>query len=632
LDYFYLHKGKFLDENWFLDAFEEWKKQDILVLGFNELKNNNLNCHKAKVSVSVNSGIDWFNTSIAVRFGEQNASLKQLHKSIRNKSKYIQLDDGTVGILPEEWIKKFASYFHLGEPVGETIRTSKSNFSEVLQIYESEVLSKETEEELKLYETRFSEFERIQEVAVPSTLLTPLRDYQKHGLNWLNFLDEFNFGGCLADDMGLGKTIKIIAFNLSQRKKQKNNTNLVVVRTSLVFNWQDEVAKFAPSIQIHTNYGTARVNDVREFDNYEIVLTTYGMLLSDITVLKEYHFNYIFLDESQTIKNPESQRYKAARMLKSRNKIILTGTPVENNTFDIYGQISFACPGLLGNKQYFKDIYSIPIDKFSNSQRASELQKKISPFILRRTKKQVALELPDKTEMVIFCEMGEEQRRVYDRYEKELRDFIANKNEDDLAKNRMHVLTGITKLRQICNSPALLKEEDFRGEFSSKIDVLMEQIESKSTNHKILIFSQFVTMLDLIKKELVAREMKFEYLTGQTKDRASKVNGFQTDDTVRVFLISLKAGGTGLNLTEADYVYIVDPWWNPAVENQAIDRTHRIGQKNKVVAVRLICPDSIENKIRKLQESKTNLANDLIKTDASILKSLSKQDLIGLLR
>ncbi len=472
---------------------------------------------------------------------------------------------------------------------------------------------------------------RLNPIEVPKELKTSLREYQKDGLNWLNFLDEFGFGGCLADDMGLGKTVQIIAFILSQRNKGHQNTNLIVVPTSLIFNWQAEVEKFAPSIKIYTVYGANRVKDHQNFDDYEIILTSYGTLLSDIKFLKEYRFNYIFLDESQAIKNPESQRYKASRLLQSRNKIVLTGTPIENNTYDLYGQLSFACPGLLGNKIQFKNHFAIPIDRFEDSKRARELQKKVNPFILRRTKQQVATELPDKTEMVIYCEMGAEQRKVYDSYSDEFRHFLLTHKERDLPRESLNILAGLTKLRQICDSPALINDEEYYGDASAKIEVLIEQIESKAPQHKILVFSQFVKMLDLIKKELVARNISFEYLTGQTRNRSEKVESFQNNEGVRVFLISLKAGGVGLNLTEADYVYLVDPWWNPAVENQAIDRSYRIGQKKNVVAVRLICPDTIEEKIMKMQDSKRDLANDLVKTDVSILKSLSKSDLLELL-
>jgi SNF2 family DNA or RNA helicase len=318
-------------------------------------------------------------------------------------------------------------------------------------------------------------------------------------------------------------------------------------------------------------------------------------------------------------------------LLQSRNRIAITGTPIENNVFDLYAQLSFACPGLLGSKQHFRDIYSIPIDKFKYTKRSIELQQKVAPFILRRTKKQVATELPEKTEMVLYCPMDTEQRKIYDRYEKEFREFISAETDDEITKNSMHVLRGITRLRQICNSPVLIEEERSFGGGSAKIEVLMEQIESKSDDHKILIFSQFVSMLDLVKKELVERNICYEYLIGSTKNREAVVNNFQENKVVRVFLISLKAGGTGLNLTEADYVYLIDPWWNPAVENQAIDRSYRIGQNKQVVAVRLICPDTIEEKIMKLQDGKRDLSEGLIKTDNSILKVLRKEDLLGLL-
>ncbi|MEG2334751.1 DEAD/DEAH box helicase, partial [Chryseobacterium sp.] len=604
---------------------------DIVVLGFNELKNSKLNPNKAVVSINVVSGINWFNADIDVKFGKQKASIKQLHKSIRNKSKFIQLDDGTKGILPEEWIKKFNRYFDAGEIYEELLRLPKSNFSEIKSLFEKEVLSKEVDEEINVYKKAFSENKPIPATEVPAELNATLRDYQKQGLDWLNYLDDYNFGSCLADDMGLGKTLQIIAFILSQNKKHSKNTNLVVVPTSILFNWQAETEKFAPSIKILTHYGPNRTKNTLHFAGNEIVLTTYGMLLSDIHFLKEFHFNYIFLDESQAIKNPNSERYKAARLLQSRNKVVLTGTPIENNTFDIYGQLSFAIPGLLGSKEYFRDIYSIPIDKFENTKRATDLQKKIKPFILRRTKKQVAKELPDKTEMVIYCEMGEEQRQIYDAYKKELREYISAKNEQEIIKNSIHVLTGLTKLRQICDAPALLKDQGQYSDNSAKIEVLVQQIENKSSQHKILVFSQFVSMLDLIKVELQKRNISFEYLTGQTKNRAAKVSQFQDNEQVRVFLISLKAGGTGLNLTEADYVYLVDPWWNPAVENQAIDRCYRIGQKKNVIAVRLICPNTIEEKIMKLQQSKKELANDLITTDSSVFKKFTKSDLMEIL-
>jgi hypothetical protein len=631
-DCFYMHRKHFLEIEWFLNAFEAWRSKGITIMGFNKLNNNNLSQYKPDISIKVISGVDWFETAIKVVYNGEAISLKHLHKSIRNKGKFIKLDDGTLGILPDEWVEKFNSYFNAGELVEEQLHTYKINYHSIADLYEEHLFDESVKDQLAMYRSKLSGPEHIVPVAVPEGLQAELRGYQQEGLNWLNFLDGFNFGACLADDMGLGKTIQIIAFILSQRTKGHHNTNLVVVPASLIFNWQAEVAKFAPSIKIHTVYGADRLKDIRQFDQYEIILTSYGTLLADIRFLKTYYFNYVFLDESQTIKNPDSQRYKAVRLLQSRNKVVLTGTPIENNTYDLYGQLSFACPGLLGSKQQFKELYSVPIDQFKDSKRAKELQQRVSPFILRRTKEQVAKELPDKTEMVIYCEMGAEQREVYEAAVQEIKDYIAGVAEDELAKSSMHILQGMTRLRQICNSAALLKDDKFYGNASAKMDVLLEQIENKSANHKILVFSQFVGMLDLIRVQLRDRGIAHEYLTGQTRNRQQVVNSFQDNPEVRVFLISLKAGGVGLNLTRADYVYLVDPWWNPAVENQAIDRTYRIGQDKNVVAVRLICPDTIEEKIMKLQETKKELVDDLIKTEVSIYKTLSKKDLLGLLQ
>lgn len=630
IQYFYLHKKRFLDENWFLDAFEAWHKAGITLLGFNELSGNKLNPNKANITIKILSGINWFNAKINAKFGKRRASLKHLHKAIRNKTKFVQLDDGTLGILPEDWIAKFDEYFKAGEIWEEELQIPKTNYETIEQLFDQQLLDEQVKLEIKDFRRKFENFEAIADVAVPPELLTTLRPYQKQGLNWLNFLDDFNFGGCLADDMGLGKTIQILAFILSQRSKTEHNTNLLVVPTSLIFNWQAEVAKFAPSLRIYTIYGAERIKSIAGFDQHELILTSYGTLLSDISFLKDFTFNYVFLDESQNIKNPTSQRYKAVCLLKARNRIAITGTPFENNSFDIYGQLSFACPGLLGSQQYFKEIYAVPIDQFKVSKRSRELQSKIKPFILRRTKQEVANDLPEKTEMVLHCPMDEEQRSIYAAYEKEFREYISATTQEELPKRSMHVLKGLTKLRQICDSPQLLEGVRVPGNASSKIDTLIEQIESKSPNHKILVFSQFVGMLDLIRKALVKSNIGFAYLTGAIRNREAVVNDFQNNPATRVFLVSLKAGGTGLNLTAADYVYLVDPWWNPAIENQAIDRSYRIGQEKNVVAVRLICPNTIEEKIITLQQTKKELAGRLISSDV-IFKSLNKDDLLSLL-
>ncbi|PWG82191.1 DEAD/DEAH box helicase [Pararcticibacter amylolyticus] len=631
LYYFYLHKNRFLDDNWFLNVFEDWRQHGITILGFNEIGNNHLNQHKVKVNIKVLSGINWFDVQVNARFGKKRASLKQLFKAVKNKSKYVQLDDGTLGILPSEWIERFSAYFKAALKIDdEMLGIAKVNFAIIDELFEEDMLDEEVKKDLRILSEKLNGFEEIPEVPVPEALQGELREYQKHGLNWLCFLDNLGFGGCLADDMGLGKTIQIIAFILAQRERASNNTNLVVVPASLIFNWQREISRFAPSIKVMTIYGPARNKSLEDIKQHELVLTSYGTLLSDVHILKDFEFNYIFLDESQNIKNPGSQRYKAVRLLRSRNRIVITGTPVENNTFDLFAQMSFACPGLLGNRQYFKEIYSAPVDMFHNTKRSRELQNRINPFILRRTKQQVAPELPEKTEMVVYCKMGEDQRKTYEAFEKEFRDFVSATTDEEIKKSSMYVLRGLTRLRQICDSPLLIKGEKLKGNESAKILTLIEQIETKAPQHKILVFSQFVSMLDLIAAQLKDRNIGFVSLTGATRNREQVVGKFQDDPAIRVFLISLKAGGIGLNLTEADYVYLAEPWWNPAVESQAIDRSHRLGQNKKVVAVRLICPGTVEEKIMKLQESKKDLIDRLIKTESSFFKSLSKSDLLSL--
>ncbi|WP_373512306.1 DEAD/DEAH box helicase [Persicitalea sp.] len=632
LPHFYLHRRRFLDADWFLDAFEVWRSQGITVLGFSELKGNTQNPHKANINIHVASGLNWFNALVKVRFGRKKASLKQLHKSVKNQSKFVLLDDGTTGIIPKEWLHKLADYFNAGQIADddETIQISKIKYRTISELFDAAMLDEKAQDEINQYNLKLGDFDAIVPATIPAGLQATLRPYQQQGLSWLNFLDDFGFGGCLADDMGLGKTLQIIAFILLLRKKSARNVNLLVVPTSLIHNWQEEIDKFAPSIKVHILHGPGRAKSTARFDEYELIITTYGTLISDIVFLKKYAFDYIFLDESQNIKNVSSQRYKAARLLQARNRIAISGTPIENNTFDLYAQLSFACPGLLGSRRYFKNTHAIPIDRFKEKRAAERLQSIVSPFVLRRTKQEVAHELPDKTEVILYCEMGAEQRKVYDAYEREFRDYISVEKEEEIQRNGMHVLRGITKLRQICNSPLLIQDEKLYGDTSAKIEQLTEQLRGITRHHKVLVFSQFVAMLDLIKKELTREKIKYAYLTGRTRNRPEVIHQFQEDDETRVFLISLKAGGTGLNLTAADYVFLVDPWWNPAVENQAIDRSYRIGQQKNVIAVRLICPDTVEEKIMVMQQNKAKLAGDLIASGDGFFKSLGKEGLLGL--
>lgn len=476
------------------------------------------------------------------------------------------------------------------------------------------------------------QFTEIAKTNVPKQIKATLRPYQKEGLNWLNFLDQMQWGGILADDMGLGKTLQMLTF-LQQQVNKKKAPSLVVVPTTLLFNWENEIKKFAPKLKALYYYGTDREKDTKLFSNYHLVFTTYGILLRDIEILSKYKFNYAILDESQAIKNPASRRYKAANLINAQNRIALTGTPIENSTFDLFAQMSFANRGFFGGAKAFKDNYSTPIDKDGNELISSELHQIIHPFVLRRTKEKVASELPAKTEDIIYCEMETRQRKIYDAYRNEYRNQLLNKIEDDgMGKSKMMVLEALTRLRQICDSPQLLNADDVSENESIKTKEICRHITNKTGKHKILVFSQFVGMLSIIKSELKRLNIEFEYLDGKcsTKQREQSVNNFQNNDDLRVFLISLKAGGTGLNLTAADYVYIVDPWWNPAVESQAIDRCYRIGQDKKVFAYRMICKNTVEEKILQLQNKKKKVASDIIQTDENIMKKLNIEDIKSL--
>lgn len=627
---FYLHADKFFDDDWFLASFDKWRNEGVAILGFEKLDGNRLNPHKADVDIKVHSGKDWFNVHVKVDFAGQLAKLKELQRAFRNRSRFVRLDDGSLGIIPEEWLSKISKYFSFAILEKELLHIPKTRFSEIESVFEQEVLAKEVRVEIDLFKTVFVDDIVQVAVPVPQYLRAKLRDYQCVGFRWLCQLDRFNFGGCLADDMGLGKTVQVIAFLLYLKDKNKSSTNLIVLPTSLLFNWEEELEKFAPDLNVLVYVGHHRKQDTVDFREYDVILISYGVLISDLNVFKKQTFEYIFLDEAQLIKNPNSERYKAVCMLKSRNRIALTGTPIENSTFDIYGLFSFINPGFFGNKQFFKDTYAIPIDQFDYDQRMIELEQKIKPFVLRRTKRQVAKELPDKYETTIYCEMGDGQRRLYLEYEEEVRSYLNSTSLEKLDMDPLHVLSSITRLRQICNSPSLLNDLEPQVR-SVKIEVLLEQIMGKIRDHKILVFSQFVGMLEIIKAKLEEKGVPYTYLTGETKDRKSIVNEFQTNSTVRVFLLSLKVGGVGLNLTEADYVYLIDPWWNPAVENQAIDRVYRIGQKKKVTAIRLICANTIEEKIMQLQKKKQQLAGNLVTTDQSWIKDLSKEELLHLL-
>jgi non-specific serine/threonine protein kinase len=623
-----LKGAEVLRNNWFFLFVDAMKDMKVPVYGYEALKNFRFNTEKPQTKIYISSNTDWFDAKVDIVFGDQFVTIAEVKRALANKQQFVQLNDGTLGILPEEWIKKYSLLFRVGEGKTNELKLSKYHMSVIDELYENR-----NEEELfiRLEEKydRLKGFKSIREVDPPAHLEPILRPYQAFGFKWLNYLSEVRWGGILADDMGLGKTVQALSF-LQHFKSEHGNINaLVVCPTTLMFNWENEIKKFTPDLTRYIHHGGDRTRNKEFIRQHNIIITTYGTLRSDIKLMVENEFDYVILDESQAIKNPSSKVTRAASLLKAKNRLCMSGTPLQNNTFDIFAQMNFLNPGMLGSLEFFRQEFAIPIDKFGDPDRKDHLRKLLFPFILRRTKEQVAKDLPDKVETILFCEMEDEQRKIYEAYRNDYRDKILGViDSQGIQKSQLTILQGLMKLRQICDSPAILNEQDAYPNHSIKLEELAREITENISNHKALVFSQFLGMLALIKEKLKALDVTFEYFDGSTsaQDREKAIQNFQRNDECRVFLISLKAGGVGLNLTAADYVYIVDPWWNPAVEQQAIDRTHRIGQTKNIFAYRMICKDTIEDKILQLQERKRSLARDLIADDDGFVKNLTKED------
>ncbi|HNR16415.1 MAG TPA: SNF2-related protein, partial [Chitinophagaceae bacterium] len=599
-----------LKNNWFFLFVDAMKEHKTPVFGFEALKNFRFNTAKPQTKIFISSNTDWFDAKVDILFGDQRVTVAEVKRALANKQQFVHLNDGTLGILPEEWLKKYSLLFRVGEGKTDSLKLSRYHLSVVDELYETrdeEELVVQLEEK---YE-KLREFNKIKEIEPSYNLKMILRPYQVAGYQWLNYLKDIKWGGILADDMGLGKTVQALSFIEYFKNEQGKLKALVVCPTTLIYNWENEIKKFTPKLTYRIHHGAMRTRVKEELTDHEVTITTYGTLRSDIKLLMSVDFDYVILDESQAIKNPSSKVTKAACLLNAKHRLCMSGTPLQNNTFDIFAQMNFLNPGMLGTMEFFRQEFAIPIDKFGEQDRKDHLRKILYPFILRRTKEQVAKDLPEKQEMILFCEMEDEQRSIYDAYRNDFRNQILGTIETQgIQKSQLTILQGLMKLRQICDSPAILNEQEKFENHSIKLEELARELSEDMGNHKALIFSQFLGMLALIRAKLEELGIKYEYFDGSTSapDREKAIQSFQNNEEVRVFLISLKAGGVGLNLTAADYVYIVDPWWNPAVEQQAIDRTHRIGQTKNIFAYRMICKDTIEDKILQLQEKKRALA------------------------
>jgi superfamily II DNA or RNA helicase len=599
------------------------------------------------VNLEINHSVekDWFDLKAIVTIGEHSFPFIKLKKNILSDDREYMLPDGKWIVLPEEWFQRYKGLFEMGRDHDGSIKIHKQHFS----IFKEAIGHEDNELSIKLQNLLLPS--NIGELVLPKRFMATLRDYQKEGFRWLHFLRENNLGGCLADDMGLGKTLQVLAllqWNMENQsgeiqiqeqiegqlslfeKSSIKSTSLIVVPASLTHNWHNEIRRFCPDMRILIHQGTNRARTTSTFLLYDIVITTYHIVRTDIEFLSNYKFDTLVLDESQQIKNHSSLLYKAVIRLSGSHKIVLSGTPMENSLMDLWSQLNFVNPGLLGSSNFFKKEYVTPIENQNDIIKHIQLKKIIKPFIMRRTKEMVERELPPVTEYTILCDMSEEQSKVYESEKSVVRNTILESYNIEEARNvAIVVIQGLTKLRQIANHP-LLVDTGYKYD-SGKFQRIQDDIKNIiSEGHKMLVFSSFVKHLDLVADWLKKQNIGYSYLTGSTTDREKVITEFNHDIAKKVFIISLKAGGVGLNLTQADYVLILDPWWNPASEQQAIGRSHRIGQNKAVFVYKYISENSIEEKINKLQSVKSSIAENFVASNNPIA-DMDKKSILEIL-
>ncbi len=572
------------------------------------------------LNLAVSSGLDWFDLSAEAVFEGETAALPEILAALERGQGFVRLGDGSLGLLPEDWLRQRGLLGALGKPAGRALRFGRVQIGMLDALLAGEP---QLEADAAFEEARreLARFEGVRPSDPPAGFAGTLREYQRLGLGWLHFLRRFGFGGCLADDMGLGKTVQVLALLAGEAGGPQ--PSLVVAPRSVVFNWLAEARRFAPHLRVAAHSGADRARTPTSFAALDLVITTYGLLREDTELLSQVQWNYVILDEAQAIKNADSQTARAARLLPGRHRLALSGTPIENHLGELWSLFEFLNPGLLGRASAFQKRSARP----EAAERAL-LAGALRPFILRRTKEQVLPELPPKTEQTLFCDLEPKERRRYDElkgfYQAALRTSVEKLG---WARSKIHVLEALLRLRQAACHPGLIDAKSLQ-EPSAKLEALLPLLaEVLEGGHKALVFSQFTSLLAIVRDRLDAAGTEYLYLDGQTRDREALVTRFQTDPERRLFLISLKAGGLGLNLTAADYVFLLDPWWNPAVEAQAIDRAHRIGQERHVFAYRLVARDTVEEKILALQETKRDLADSIINQDNSLIRRLTREDL-----
>ena len=601
---------------------KEFVKKELLqltgkysIIGTDRLRKYNIKAVRPKLSGKFSYNLDYFEGEVEVEIEGEKFSIQQLLNNYK-KDEYIVLSDGTNALINREYIEKLQRVFK--EEDGNKIKVSFFDMPIVQDMIDEKAFENDFMGSKDFFEG-INELPK-EEVEYPKLNAT-LRDYQKYGYKWLKYLTDNNLGACLADDMGLGKTLQAIALlsNLHEEKKKKS---MVIMPKSLIYNWENEIKKFAPKLKVGVYYGINR--DFSSLKKVDVILTTYGTIRNDIENLLEHKFDLLILDESQNIKNINSQTTKAVLLLNAKKRVALSGTPIENNLLELYSLFRFLNPEMFGSVQRFTNSYILPIQKYSDTSTIEELKKKIYPFLLRRVKKEVLEDLPDKIEKLVYVDMNDEHRRFYEERRKYYYSLLEKNTSSQGNFDKFFVLQAINELRHIVSSPEL----ESKKIISSKKEVLIENvIEAIENNHKVLVFVNYLSSIESICDSLKENKIKYLKMTGQTKDRQTLVDKFQNDSRYKVFVMTLKTGGVGLNLVSADTIFIYDPWWNTTVENQAIDRAYRLGQDKTVFAYKMIMRNTIEEKILKLQEIKNKLLDDLISEDNLSTKNLSKNDI-----
>ncbi len=587
------------------------------LFGAEKLRQYRISTQPPKLNLNLSHGIDFLEGDVTVSFGEQTMGVLDVIRQY-NQQRYVQLSDGTHGLVNEVYIRKLERLFQKSKK--DKVKLSFFDLPLAEELLEASV----AERTFKKSRAFFTEFNQLaDQKPKPAAVNATLRPYQKRGVQWLEHLHSHSLNGCLADDMGLGKTLQTITL-LSRFYPAEPLPTLVVMPKSLLFNWQKEVARFNPNLTTYTYYADTRNLD--EACQHHLIFTTYALMRNDIEKFRERTYFYVVLDESQNIKNIASQASRAVVLLDAQHRLALSGTPIENNLSELFSLFRFLNPAMFGSPDQFNQYYLTPIQKHNDPDVVDELRRKIYPFLLRRLKKNVLSELPDKIEQVLYVEMSDEQRRFYEQRRLFYKDMIDRQvAEKGIEQSQFFIFQAFSELRQIASIP----EAKSGGAIESpKIELLIEQVTDAAANgHKMLVFVNYLAALDRIGEQLDAQGIDYVSMSGSTRDRQRLVERFQNDPACKVFLMTLKTGGTGLNLTAADMVFIVDPWWNKAAENQAIDRTHRIGQTRKVMAYKMITQGTIEEKILELQDKKAELFNAIIASDSAALKSFSEADI-----